>query len=98
MTTLLISKNGSDLVLEGNLTLQTITRQFEKKSIAMLSKEGNIINLVKVTKADTAGLAWMLLLIENAKKKETSIKFSNIPNELEKLAKLSAVDSFLTVQ
>ncbi len=94
---LTIEQHENQVTLKGELSLRTITKGFEKKSLAMLSSEDNFVNLLSVHKVDTAGLAWLLMMLEQAKKKSLSIKFTNISQELLKLAKLSAVDSFLPI-
>ena len=53
--------------------------------------------MAKVNQIDTAGLAWILLLIELAAAKSCDISLMNLPDDLLKLAKLSAVDTLLPI-
>jgi phospholipid transport system transporter-binding protein len=51
-----------------------------------------------VSQVDTAGLAWILLLIELAASKACHISLINLPEDLLKLATLSAVDTLLPIE
>jgi len=98
MNTVEIKKERDQLKLIGELTRKTVVKSFEKQSIRLLTRDISLIDLSQVIKSDTAGLAWLLLMLEKANNKAIPIKFVNIPQELAKLAKLSAVDSFLPVE
>jgi phospholipid transport system transporter-binding protein len=56
------------------------------------------VDLLQVASVDTSGLAWMLVVIEQSKQKNIQITFSNLPDDLVKLAKLSAVDELIPLQ
>jgi len=85
----------------------TITGPLTRDTIALLDKNKHksifkgstsdalTIDLGKISHADTAGLAWLLLLLETASKLNRQLSFAHIPDDLLKLAKLSAVDTFL---
>jgi phospholipid transport system transporter-binding protein len=90
-----IIQQNEVLVVTGELTLKTVTKSFEKKSYQLLTKQIKLLDFKAVSKVDTAGLAWLLMMIEHAKKQSQLIHFINTPNELIRLAKLSAVDTFL---
>ena len=90
-----ITQQGEQLLLTGELTRKTVNSTFEKKAAVLISKEIASLNLAAVSRVDMAGLAWLLLILEQAKKQRQDIHFINIPQELFKLAKLSAVDTFL---
>ena len=84
-------------IFSGALTRATITRAFDKKYRKLVDNEEIVLDLAKVSQVDTAGLAWILLLIELAAIKTCQISLVNLPNDLIKLAKLSAVDTLLPV-
>ncbi len=92
-----ITQQTSQLVLTGELTRKTVTKSFEKKSRQLLSNGTKTLSLAGVSKVDTAGLAWLLMMLEQANRQTIAIQFIDIPHELTKLAKLSAVDSFLPI-
>ena len=54
-----------------------------------------IVNLSQVQKVDTAGLAWILYIVEQAILNTCQLTFTHIPQDLLKLACLSGVDSFI---
>ena len=83
--------------LIGELTRHTVG-QFSKQTFTQLFvPDVMTLDFAQVDKVDTAGLAWLLLLIEQAKKHACRVNFINLPSGLLKLAKLSAVDTFLPI-
>jgi phospholipid transport system transporter-binding protein len=89
------NQQDDKVLLNGELTRKTLSQSFEKKSLRLVKKSHVILNFSAVTKADTAGLAWLLMIIERAKQTGCSLSLEAMPEELIKLATLSAVDSFL---
>lgn len=85
-------------IFSGALTRATITRAFDKKYRQLVNGESITIDLAKVNQIDTAGLAWILLLIELAITKSCIINLVNLPDDLLKLARLSAVDTLLPIE
>ena len=51
-----------------------------------------------VTHSDTAGLAWLMNFLKLNQQQNVQIELKNIPESLINLAKISDVDSFLSVQ
>jgi phospholipid transport system transporter-binding protein len=90
-----ITINAKDIALFGELTQETITQSLENKSKAFFTNKSLVINLAGINKVDTAGLAWLLTLVELASVNSCSIGFTHLSEELQKLAKLTAVDAFL---
>lgn len=93
-----IIKQQEQLLLTGELTRKTVNSSFEKKAAAFITKDIVLLDLSAVSRVDTAGLAWLLLVLEQTKKQRQEIHFINIPQELIKLAKLSAVDTFIPIK
>ena len=85
-------------IFSGALTRATLTPAFDKKYRKLVNNKRIIINLAKVSQVDTAGLAWILLLIELAASKACHISLINLPEDLLKLATLSAVDTLLPIE
>lgn len=85
-------------IISGMLTRATITRNFDKKYRKIVSDKKIIIDLANVSKVDTAGLAWLLMLVERAGKNACQITLTNLSEDLLKLAKLSAVDTLLPIE
>ncbi|MGB1199141.1 MAG: STAS domain-containing protein [Thalassotalea sp.] len=93
-----VSINDNDVALAGELTQRTITQALEKKSIQFFKNKSVNVDLAGVQKVDMAGLAWLLTLVELALRHACAIKFINLSTELQNLAKLTSVDSFLPSQ
>jgi len=89
------SQQDDKVLLSGELTRKTLSQFFEKKSLGLVKKSHLTLNFSSVTKTDTAGLAWLLMMIERAKKTGCTLSLEAMPEELIKLATLSAVDGFL---
>jgi phospholipid transport system transporter-binding protein len=86
---------GNMNVLVGELTRKTVM-QIPKKTInQIISQQSSIIDLQQVIHIDTAGLAWLFYLLEQANSSNCQLFFSNIPAKLNKLISLSGVEGFL---
>lgn len=85
-------------IISGMLTRATITRNFDKKYRKIVNDKKVIIDLANVSKVDTAGLAWLLMLVERAGENACQITLTNLSEDLLKLAKLSAVDTLLPIE
>ncbi len=86
---------GQTALFSGELSRLTINKSFEIDLRQSFANKDIVIDLVNLHKVDTAGLALLLMFVENAKKTNNEISLHNIPDDLLKLAKLSAVDFFL---
>lgn len=56
------------------------------------------VNLEKVVKVDTAGLAWLIHLKELTLKSNITLVFHNVPKQLIDIARLSDVLPILSIQ
>lgn len=77
-------------------TLCALDKQFHHTLFKQCREPQIQISLANTTQVDTAGLAWLLLLIETAQKVNCQLSFVHLSDDLLKLAQLSAVDDFLT--
>lgn len=93
-----VQQTDQKAIFSGALTRATITRTFDKQFRPLVNGKSMTIDLAKVNQIDTAGLAWILLLIELAATKACEITLINLPDDLIKLAKLSAVDTLLPTE
>jgi len=85
-------------LLKGELTRHTVPSLSVKKLKKVFSAEKVSFNFAEVEKVDTAGLAWVCALLEHANHKNCQLSFIKMPEQLTKLAKLSAVDIFLPIK
>lgn len=95
MNSIRFEKNNNVIVCDGQLTITNISKGVEKALIKLLDASVTEMDLAKVVKFDTAGLALLLLAIEKSQSLNSKISFTNVSEEIHKLAKLSGVDSFL---
>lgn len=56
------------------------------------------IDLAGVNHVDTSGLAWLLKLLQETQKQHLDLVFTNAPDNLLKLAKISDVETLLPIQ
>ena len=81
----------------GELTRHTVNKLSIKKCSPLFKQSTCALNFSKVRRSDTAGLAWLLAIVEEGNKKSCQLSFHQLPQDIIKLAKLSAVDSFLPI-
>jgi phospholipid transport system transporter-binding protein len=94
--TLNITSTGTEL--SGELTRHSIM-QITKKSIKTLFlSSSTTLDLAQITRIDTAGLAWLFYLLEQASIDNCDLFFANIPSKLDKLIRLSGVAGLLPVK
>ena len=97
MQVLALSKVSESLCVKGTLTRDFISLPLIGEAKVLISQQVSTVDLSEVCQVDTAGLAFLLLLIEEANKTSRPLSFQHLPEDLIKLAELSAVDSFLSV-
>ncbi|WP_100644524.1 STAS domain-containing protein [Alteromonas facilis] len=104
MTPFSTSLNDSgSMNVTGDLTMYTIEKDWWKSAsrhdLDALKKQSNLtICLSDIARIDSAGLAWLLNLIRDAKRAGLSIKLQNPPKELLNLAKISDASSLLPLE
>lgn len=78
--------------VEGNLTFASIDKQTTQSFRSLKGIETIYIDLSKVGKTDSAGLALMIEWIKQSRTIRAQLRFKNIPDQLLALAKLSGFD------
>lgn len=78
----------------GELTRDTVMTLKKSQYQSLLSSEMQL-DMTKTAKVDTAGLAWLFLVKEQAVKSGGKVTVINAPDDLHKLAKLSGVAAML---
>jgi len=98
MTIISLNITTTPVELSGELTRHSIM-QITKKSIKELfSPSSTTVDLAQISRIDTAGLAWLFYLLEQASIDDCELYFVNIPTKLDKLIRLSGVEGFLPVK
>ncbi|MBL4631718.1 MAG: STAS domain-containing protein [Paraglaciecola sp.] len=85
--------------LQGDLNRNTIA---QSDALALLENTCNedvaTLDMSGVKHSDTSALAWLLNFLKDNQQQNIRFELKNIPKSLIKLAKISDVDSFLSVQ
>ncbi len=98
MAEIILNITTTAIEFSGELTRHSIM-QITKKSIKKLFLPSSVtLDLAKITRIDTAGLAWLFYLLEQANIDNCQLSFANIPTKLDKLIRLSGVEGFLPVK
>lgn len=89
--------------LQGALNRTTIAKSdaldmLEKCKKSSVKGKGTILDMSGVNHSDTAGLAWLINFLKNNQLQNIQFELKNIPESLIKLAKISDVEGFLSVQ
>ncbi len=87
--------NHGTLAITGELTRHSVAHIKSKEYAFWFEHSAINVDLSLVSKADTAGLAWLFYLLEQSYKNTCQLSFSNIPEKLTKLITLSGVDGLL---
>lgn len=92
-----------NIIVHGHLDRDTLSTNFwqglsSSERSALINAKQSAIDLSDVERADSAGLAWLINAVRDAKQNGVSITLLNMPEKLHKLAKLSSADSFLPVK
>jgi len=87
--------NHGTLAITGELSRHSVAN-IKSKEYSLWFEHGAIkVDLSQVSKADTAGLAWLFYLLEQGRNNACQLSFCNIPEKLTKLITLSGVDGLL---
>ncbi|ALS97396.1 STAS domain-containing protein [Lacimicrobium alkaliphilum] len=86
-----------EFCLCGDFTRDNLT-QVEDSQAQFWQQDRLKLNLAEVSRADMAGLAWLIDLVSQARHKSVSLQLENVPETLLKLAKISDVQELLPLQ
>jgi phospholipid transport system transporter-binding protein len=86
--------NHGSLIISGELSRFTVEQLNDNAFSHWFSHSAIDVNLHDLSKVDTAGLAWLLHLLEQAKGFNCQLSFSHIPLQLEKQIILSGINGF----
>ena len=98
MSTVTIKQQGSIFELSGSLNRHSVPDIHKKHLQSIYEQHSCTLDFSQIQHVDTAGLAWVLLVVEKAQKRQCEINFINLPQDMVKLAKLSAVDTLFPSQ
>lgn len=86
---------NNTLILKGVLNNQTISQElFALHRKQIVTSDTLTIDLEAVTQLDSAGLAWLLNAVRDAREANVLLAWRHIPDKLLQLARLSSAESF----
>jgi phospholipid transport system transporter-binding protein len=80
----------------GSLEFSTVTRLLPQGAAAIKNGQAAVIDLSGVTGSDSSGLALLVEWLSAAKEAGRSLRYENVPTQLQQLALLSDVEELLT--
>lgn len=90
--------NHGTLTVSGQLSRHTVADIKHSEYDNWFAHGAVNVDLSNVSKADTAGLAWLFFLLEQASHHSCQLIFSHVPKKLTKLITLSGVDGLLPIK
>lgn len=97
MSIVKITLNHGTLNICGELSRHSVAQIKSNEYVNWFAHGAVNVDLNQVSKVDTAGLAWLFYLMEQAAHFSCQLNFSNIPAKLTKLINLSGVDGLLPI-
>lgn len=97
MTTVKLTLKEGTLFINGELSRYSLALISNNNYSSYFEGSEIVIDLSQVTKVDTAGLAWLFYLFEQATALACQLSFIHLPIKLNKLITLSGVDGLLPV-
>lgn len=89
-------RDASVLNVSGELSFASVPALLEQGNALLAGRGARIqIDLVGVTRADSAGLALLIEWLRVARHHRTSIEFRNIPPQMLAIARVSGLDGLL---
>ena len=87
--------NSAHYKLTGTLDFSTISGLNEAFSQRLIDQKTMEIDLLKLRSSNTAGVAMLIHWVNLAQKKSTLLNFTNIPDQVRRLAKINGVEEVL---
>ena len=96
----IVESAKGQFTLAGDLNRNTIPQATGLDTSKQLPADNNtlLLDMTEVKHTDTAGLAWVMNLLKQARGQGLECQLKGVPQSLINLAKISDVDSFLSVQ
>lgn len=87
--------DGGRARVAGSLHFTTVSALLNAGVEAIKGGRAAVIDLAGVTASDSAGLALLIEWVSVAKRADRTLRFENIPSQLQQLARLSEVEELL---
>jgi phospholipid transport system transporter-binding protein len=92
----MIRREGERLIVSGGLTLASVTAALAEGNAA-IAEGARTVDLAQVEELDSSALALLLAWMREAKRRNLSLVFENLPQGLTTIARLYGVAELLPV-
>jgi len=90
--------NDQQYVLSGELTMQNVAKMSQDTAALLNAMSGEVsIDLSKIDRADSAGLALLIDWLRIARRRNFSLHFEQLPEQLMQIASVCELDSVLPI-
>ncbi|HTP97512.1 MAG TPA: STAS domain-containing protein [Burkholderiales bacterium] len=90
----MIAQQGDRLLVQGAVTLANVTAELAA-GLALLTRDGLIVDLGGVEEADSSALSLLLEWQRAAKARGYTLRFANMPANMQSFAKLYGVEELI---
>jgi phospholipid transport system transporter-binding protein len=80
----------------GSLEFSTVSALLPLGGDAIRQGQAAVIDLAAITGSDSSGLALLIEWLSIAKNAQQTLRYENVPSQLDQLARLSEVDALLS--
>lgn len=91
----IVSAENGRVEVAGDLTFETVGNLRQRGAEVLRGDGGVTLDLDKVTRADSAGLALLVEWLKQAKRNHTGLRVVNMPDQLLAIARMSKLDDIL---
>jgi phospholipid transport system transporter-binding protein len=94
------NKSALGLIINGELDQTTLKHDYwstlsDENQKSIIDNGALIVDLANVDRSDTAGLAWLINIVKDAKANKVEVSFKSVPDKLLNLAELSSAKLIL---
>lgn len=89
------ARDGGRFELVGDLTYETVVELLAGSADALGGAQNTVLDLSRVTRADSAGLALMVEWLRRARQRNVRIEIINMPEQMRSIARMSKLDGVL---
>ncbi len=90
--------NDQQYALSGELTMQNVSQVSRDTKPLMVAMSGEVtINLSRIARADSAGLALLIDWLRIARQQNVTLRFEQIPDQLLQIARVCELHSVLPI-
>jgi phospholipid transport system transporter-binding protein len=93
-----ISENQDTCAVLGPLTFDTVQAVLHQCRTLFVKKDKLTIDLSKVTKCDSASVAFIIALLRESKKQSIELLFIGFPQQLRDLIRVGGLDSIISTR